>query len=370
MPFLCDLRAGFYDALTLLGIFLGRRPLCGPRILQLNISDECNLDCIMCNRSCFQPSGFLDFDKILSVIGQVYPLGLREVYYHGFGEPFLHPRIHDVFRAVHKTHPCLKQFVITNATCLGEKTIKSILAYRVGLRCSVHAADKTTWARIHPHDDVSSFDRMARAVRRLAAAGPDRISVLFVLFKTNHQTIDSMVKFALEAGVVHVLFRPITFYKDKNGNCMNDHLALSREEHDRVVEKLTAYQKELKDKLKIDMTPFRLSRYDNSRKRSNSFDYYRRKNSCLISWVLSVITKDGDILPGCVEEAFPRMAGNVFKDRFRDVWWSRTLQEFRKKQLFKDLSGMSPSDCLGWCQHLITNRKLNNYRKLRLFSRP
>jgi radical SAM protein with 4Fe4S-binding SPASM domain len=150
---------------------------------------------------------------------------------------------------------------------------------------------------------------------------------------------------------------------------MNDHLTLSREEYEHVVERLRAHQKAYRNRLKIDMTPFSLSRYDETLKRGSSFDYYQRKNSCLISWVLSVITKDGDILPGCVEEASSHMAGNIFQDHFKDVWWSETLQEFRKKQLFKNLDHCSPTDCLGWCQHLITNRKLNKIRKLRFFSK-
>lgn len=364
-----DLRAAFYDILSVLGIISGKKPLCGPRILQLNICDECNLNCIMCNRSCINPAGFLDYSKIMSTIGEIYPLGLREIYYHGFGEPFLHPRINDIFHAVNDKFPCLKQFVITNATCLSDEMIRSIITNQVGLRCSVHAANQRIWGEIHPHDDISLFDKMKHTISRLAETVPDKVTVLFVLFKTNHKTIDSMVKFALDTSVVHVHFRPMTFYKDKNGKFMNDHLTLNREEYDQVVEELIEYKIKYKNKLNIDMTPFCLSRYDDTLKRSSSFDYYKKKNSCLISWVLSVITKDGDILPGCVEEAYARIAGNIFKDKFKDIWWSETLNEFRKKQLFKNMGHFTPSDCLGWCQHLNTNRKLNNIKKLRLSSR-
>lgn len=74
-----------------------RKPLRGSRTLQLNICDCCNLDCIMCNRYCILDGWGRQFETILKFVEGMSSPGLREIYFGCHGNPFIHPRILEIF---------------------------------------------------------------------------------------------------------------------------------------------------------------------------------------------------------------------------------------------------------------------------------
>ena len=356
----------YYDFLTVLGVLIGKTPLCGPRIAQLNISDECNLNCIMCNRACIGVKGFFDYERAVCTIEELYAMGLREIYFHGYGEPFLHPRIADLFRFVRSNYPNLKQFVVTNGTCISDEMIGVIKENSVGVRFSVHAGDQKIWQQIHPEDDPSLFWKIKHTLIALTKDRTCQVELLFVLFETNWNTIDSMIRFALETGAPKVIFRPMRFFPDKTGRVMNGHLMLTDEHYQTLSRKLTQVRKTCGKKLTINSMPFLESSYDTELGRPSSFDYYGN-NSCYIGWVLTLILSDGQVL-GCLEESFPGSMGNVHEMHFKEIWWSKPYHEFRKCQLFTDKKNLDKTACLSWCQHLGLNRKLNDLKKLRVTS--
>ncbi len=357
------LRNVYYDFLTVLGILLGRGPLCGPRILQLNISDECNLDCIMCNRSCMGAGGFLDYDKAISIINEIYPLGLQEVYFHGYGEPFLHPRVTDLFRSVRKQHPLLKLFVITNGTCISGDAISEILRRDVHVRFSIHAGDHETWKEIHPEDDASLFGRVKESIRALTRERPSQAEILYVLFKTNIKAIEPMVGLALETGVKRVLFRPMRLYPDRMGRWMNAHLMPTQEEYQTLSKDLAEIKIRYSKTLAIDLTPFLESPFDPGLGRPSSYDYFK-DHACYIGSVLTVIATHGQVW-GCVEESSVPM-GNLQEASFKDIWWSGAYQVFRKERLCSNGTLLHQTDCRSYCQHLGINKKLNDFKRLQM----
>jgi len=359
-----ELRNFYYDFLSALGILIGRDPLCGPRIAQLNISDECNLDCAMCNRSCFDVKGFMDYEKILAAIGQLYPLGLREIFFHGYGEPFLHPRIMDIFGVVRRDFPNLKQYVITNGTCISKEMIPVIKSNDVRLRFSIHAGDEETWRKIHPHDDPALFAKTREALRALNDDGQSRAEILFVLFKTNWRNIEAMMRLAGETGVKRILFRPMRFFKDRRGGIMNRGLQLDQEQYQSTREKLERLEKDRAGELSIDITPFCECTYDPAMGRPSSFDFYLN-HSCYIGWFLTVIQSDGHVL-GCLQESFDGFMGNINETPFRDIWWSEAYRTFRKNQLLTDEQALDRSACHSWCQHIRLNKRMNEVKRFSL----
>ena len=350
-----------------MGAMIGRKPLCGPRIVQLNISDECNLDCIMCNRSCFNVKGMMDYKKAVSLIDEVYHLGAQELYYHGFGEPFLHPKIADMFKYVKNRYPKLKQFVVTNGTCILAYMVEEIFSNNVTVRFSLHAGDRKTWQRIHPKDEGVLFDRAQRTINLLGQEKPSLVEILYVLFKTNYETIERMVEFALENHVNKVLFRPMRLYEDSNGKLMNADLMLTHRQYDMVCNKVVSIKNEYKEKLSINVVPFLHNFYDEELKRPSSFEYFQNNNSCYIGWVLTVISTNGEVL-GCLDESFGRPMGNVFESSFKNIWWSDNYRTFRDQQFFRGKKKLNKTACLSYCQHLGINRKLNNLRKFRIWA--
>lgn len=358
------LRSVYFDALTSLGIILGRKPLCGPRTLQLNICDSCNLDCVMCNQSCMPVGGVMQFEKILEIVEEIYSLGLREIYFHGYGEPFMHPRILEILDTVRVKFPRLSQFVVTNGTFLSEETVVNLARNQVGVRVSLHAGDPETWQKINPGLVPDLFERAAEGIKSLAKSRPEKIELLFVVLKTNYNQIDQMVEFALNSGVQNILFRPMRLYNDEKGNVMNAHLKLSREQHLEADQEIQNFKRSTRGKLSIDSAPFAMSSYADSLGRPSSANFYQ-SNVCLLGWVFSLILKDGTVL-GCLDESFDTPMGNIFRNSFQEIWWSDNYRRFRKQQLFKKGEQYCDEDCRTWCQHLRTNYRLNLIRRLKL----
>lgn len=308
--------------------------------------------------------GFMESRKILETVKEVYRLGLREVYFHGYGEPFMHPGILDIFDTVRDQFPRLKQFVVTNGTYLFEETVENLIRNRVGIRVSLHAGDPETWNRINPDLEPGLFNRASKGISALAENHPEQVEVLFVILKANYRQIDKMVEFALACGVRKILFRPMRLYSDANGMLMNAHLQLSREEHLESVQRIQSLKKSTNGKLSIDSAPFELSTYKDRLGRPSSAGFYE-SNVCLLGWVFSLILKDGTVL-GCLDESFDKPMGNIFSNSFREIWWSDNYRRFRKQQLFKKGEKYCDGDCRTWCQHLRTNHRLNLIRRLHL----
>jgi hypothetical protein len=59
-----NLRSIYFDLITLLGICWQKQPWCGPRIAQIDISEDCSLDCAICNRSSMGVSGLMDGERV------------------------------------------------------------------------------------------------------------------------------------------------------------------------------------------------------------------------------------------------------------------------------------------------------------------
>ena len=92
------------------------------RILQIEISRACNLDCRICMRKNLESNtGFMSFDEFKKILGSY---NFREVALHGWGEPLLNTEIFQMIE--HAKRQGIKTSLTTNATLVG-KNIGNIL---------------------------------------------------------------------------------------------------------------------------------------------------------------------------------------------------------------------------------------------------
>jgi MoaA/NifB/PqqE/SkfB family radical SAM enzyme len=346
-------------------VLLQRQPLCGPRIVQVGICDECNLACAMCNRLAMGAGGMMPAATVTRLVEELYSLGMREIFYHGFGEPCLHPGLPEMIRFTAAHAPRVAQHIVTNGACLPDPLLQAVREADVKVRVSAHAGDRATWRAVHPDDDDRQFERIERHIRRLADGRPDRVEVLFVLTNLNCGGVEAMLAFAEQCGVRRVLFRPMRLFPDAQGHDMNRHLMLSREQYERLQVELEEATARVSGRLAIQAVPFLENRFDDTLARPSSCGYYR-DHSCYIGSVLTVIAANGDVW-GCVEESSGGMPlGNVHRAPFREIWWGSAYRQFRERQLFLDKTAMTADGCHSFCQHLGINRTLNNIRRFRL----
>jgi MoaA/NifB/PqqE/SkfB family radical SAM enzyme len=352
------------DALALLGAGLRCAPLVGPRVVQLNIADRCNLRCTMCNQWCFPAGDFLEAERAIALVEELAGLGLQELFWHGYGEPCLHPRLAEMVATVGRRHPALRQFTVTNGTCISESLVGSLREWDVRVRISAHAGSRETWARIHPHNDPGLFDRMRETTARLAEGRPERTELLFALFETNRDQIDDMVRLARQTGVRRMLFRPLRLFPGEDGAWMNAHLMPGREDFLRVRQRLLALREELRGDIEVCLDAFAMSGFDSSLGRPVTSEYFLH-HPCLIGWVFSVVETDGRV-HGCLPESSAGPLGNIHRQSFREIWWSDAYRAFRRQRVGCGRGGANPGDCHTFCQHLDTNRRLNDLLRLRI----
>ncbi len=355
-----NLRDNYYDLLTLHGIFWHSRPLCGPRVAQINISDNCNLDCTICNHAAMGVSGLLPAQKVMSLVDELYRLGTQEIFFHGFGEPGLHPHLPDMIRHVRDKALRIRQYLITNGAWDSARLLESIKAGEVSVRFSLHAGDAETWQRIHPQDDLKYFERAGKNLARLTEAAPDRVEVLYVICKTNWDKIKAMGQYASDHGVRKILFRPMRLFKDRSGQYMNAHLLPDAREFQEAAAIISRLQRELRGKIAVQSVAFEQNCYDPSQGRPSSRAFYLSR-SCYIGYVLTVIERDGSVW-GCLpESSFGEPLGNIHEKRFREIWYGLPYETFRRKQLLLDKSALDQEGCHSYCQHLDTNIRLNGF---------
>jgi MoaA/NifB/PqqE/SkfB family radical SAM enzyme len=354
------LRDLYLDLLALQGILWSRQPWCGPRIAQIDISDDCNLDCAICNRSCMGVGGLMPEHRVRALIDELYALGTQEIFFHGFGEPACHPQLPGMILHVRSHYPKLRQHLITNGTWNSPALDAALIRGRVAVRFSLHAGDEWTWQQMHPRDDPRFFRQAGDNLHRLAAAAPDRVEVLYVLCNLNFRKIPEMLVFALKCGVRKVLFRPMRLFKGRDGRYMNDSLQLNAQQYREAADILARCRQEFGRRIRIQSVPFERNRYDPELGRASSRDFYISRG-CYIGYVLTVIEKDGSVY-GCLPESSGgQPLGNVFDTPFRDIWFGPEYAAFRKKQLFSDKAQVDPDGCPSYCQHLETNVRLNRF---------
>lgn len=361
-----SLRRLYRDFKTLQGVFLHGAPGCGPRIAQINISDNCNLDCAICNRSSMGVGGLLDTDKVLTLVKELDGMGTQEIYYHGFGEPACHPGLPGMVNYVSVHCPGLRQHIVTNGTWDSPELSQALTSCNVRIRISLHAGDSDTWKRIHPYDDLRYFFQAEDNLRHLTAAMPDNIEVLYVVCKANCREIGSMVDFAVKNGVKEILFRPMRLFKDRHGATMNESLLPSRQEFLDAAALIADYQRKLRGRISVQSVPFEQNSYDSRQGRPSSRAFYLSR-SCYIGYVLTVIERDGSVW-GCLPESSSgRPLGNIQDNSFREIWYGEKYRSFRQRQLFLDKAALDHQGCHSYCQHLETNIRLNRITPWRKF---
>src|SRR5579859_1552633 len=95
------------------GIVSGK-PTVGPSHIELNITDRCNIACYFCSQQDIRTSEQICYDRLVEILDELVPRGLKSVRMSGGGEPLSHP---DIVRILEYLGS--RQVVIDNITTNG-----------------------------------------------------------------------------------------------------------------------------------------------------------------------------------------------------------------------------------------------------------
>ena len=66
--------------------------------------------------------------------------------------------------------------------------------------------------------------------------------------------------------------------------------------------------------------------------------YTGQRLPCLMPWIQSVIAVDGSVLPCCWDYNHSMVMGNIFRQKFYDIWHGDFITKLREKMLEGNLS--------------------------------
>ena len=300
-----------------------------PTILQLEVTKNCNLKCIMCHKG----QGDHDFlrndvsDIVLQQIKPLYP-NLKLAMLFGDGEPMVYKGFWDVVRDIREASPdCCIDF-INNGTMMHEQNILKCFQYGVSsMGLSLGGASSSTHDRIRKG---SSLKKIVENFKLLYKMKQDRgtlepyVNVNMVVIQSNYREISAFVDLCHEIGAYSVSFptlfvtHPSMKSEIVNENEVSPYLLFAQNKSEQLLGK-----RDLKD------------RYFRQK------NYYPVKNGGYCKhqqpWNTVYVLHDGVVVPDChwwtsTRTSYLNECGQLNdKTSIVDVWNGPVFSEIRGK---------------------------------------
>ena len=212
-----------------------------PRRIVIELTNACNLDCIMCGRShaAFKPY-FFNTDW-LNIIEPAFRYA-EEVTLMGWGEPSMHPRFQTFLEFA--SNYAVKKYILTNGVLL-DKMSPWIFEYGVNiLAISLDGPDEATNGKIRKGSDFNQIISNIKdlVVRRYFANVKPYINTVTTLMKSNIESFPKMVTLAAELGIEEVKAVYLTaFSKELESETLFDIPEKIREIFEIAAEKADSY---------------------------------------------------------------------------------------------------------------------------------
>ena len=183
-----------------------------PYYYHVHLNMPCNQKCIMCVPDGKHARDLLSFEGFVSFFEQVQPYA-EHITLIG-GETFMYPWIDEVLDLLSQ-HP-IAVTINTNATMLNEKISKKLLSlHELNLKCSIDAADASTYHRIRGVDD---FSRVTENMRSFAERTRDlphmRMIPVYVVMRENLHEVLPFLDFAEPLRPHRIEFHPVRHVMD------------------------------------------------------------------------------------------------------------------------------------------------------------
>ena len=446
----------FKENFDLVGSLNGSRAYKGPNIVQIDLTDKCNLNCVGCwchsdflGKSKLKEYKELPYSLVKKLIEDLHKMGVKEIMLSGSGEPFMYPKIMDVITLIKKKE--IKLNIITNFTLVNEKIIKKLVELNVkDITISIWAGDAETYLKTHPNQTKKTFERIRENLKYLHSIKKENnlphVKIYNVISKFNYDKIKEMLDFSLDTLVDYIEFQVIDitpgkteilkleekdkksilkqlldiqerkdyfsfinsreylkklnkkkhkdeftdfgrFYKPtKKGFrliirgewaiCPMGYLSIRKDVYNiseteflfhfpndicnECSNSAYCYEYEKAVPLKAEFLTFLgfgsfLRRISNKEPKQNYDNNIIDSIPCYVGWIYARILTNGDIIPCCKAHLFP--LGNLYKDYFKKIWFSKRYNEFREKarNMKKSDPYFKKIECYKECDNLGMN---------------
>ncbi|MDP8298988.1 MAG: ARMT1-like domain-containing protein [Candidatus Tantalella remota] len=197
-----------------------------PVRVDIDISNLCNNDCVMCFDAPFRKSHekIIHLDKGIKMLDDFAQMGVKSLRFTGGGEPLTNPNFLKIVSHAHALG--FKLTLETNGDGLNDRLIDVISRYMDHIRVSVNAATNETRVKVHrPKKRAFTFDRLVENLGKISQKrhelgrdGELLIGATFLIMPENHSEVEDFIRIMKKAGVNWVAVRKTFdqgFYKEK-----------------------------------------------------------------------------------------------------------------------------------------------------------
>ncbi len=215
----------FEENMDLAGALDGSKAYKGPSIVQIDLTDKCNLNCVGCwchsnflGDSRLKKFEELPFDLLKKLIEDLHKMGIKEIMLSGSGEPFMYPKIMEVISLIKEKD--IKLNIITNFTLINKKIMKKLVELGVdNITASIWAGDAGTYVKTHPNQTKKTFENIRENLKYLHSIKKGNnlpnVKIYNVISKFNYDKIKNMLDFALDTLVDYIEFQVIDIIPGK-----------------------------------------------------------------------------------------------------------------------------------------------------------
>lgn len=283
-----------------------------PRRLVFELTNACNLNCVMCGRNAakFKPTVF-DMD----IFRSFEPLmdDIEEVTLMGWGEPTIHPQFVEMLEIINR-HSARKYFC-TNGMNL-KKIQNAIFDYNVDVfAVSLDGATDETNSRIRRGSKIEQITEDLKDIVKIKISRDLKypwINFVFCAMRSNIRELPDLVRLAAEIGIEEVKVVYLTVFDEslKNESLWG---------HEALVKEVFSEAIDVGDKLGVIL---KLPHYVGEDVAGNKLH-----KDCFVSWRDFFLGSDGYVRP-CMSTPIHFFEYDRNKD-FMDMWNSKEYQNYR-----------------------------------------
>lgn len=308
-----------------------------PKWIAWEITRRCNLHCVHCRSSSAEEiKGHPDFslDEAKRILDDISSYAKPVIVLSG-GEPLLRPDVFEI--AEYGTSLGLRMCLATNGLLVTDEICRKIKAS--GIRIVSLSLDGST-EKVHDNfrDQKGAFNGMTNAARLFKETGIEFI-VNSSFTKRNQEEIPKVYRLAKELGAT-AWYMFMIVPTGRGEEIMNE--LITKEDYEELLEWHYKMEKGEKDMLVRPTCAPHYYRVVLQKSKGEKSKFERRTlkfstggaKGCIAGQLICLLDVDGNVLP-C--SYFPKSAGNVKEQTFKDIWENSPL--FRDLRDFKSYKG-------------------------------
>ncbi len=368
------------------GIADGSKAFTGPEHVVIDLTNRCNNTCIACwtrspllGKNAPDPGWHketLDLQRTLKLIDELYCSGTTIIRLTGGGEPFMHPGVLEIIRAV-KSHGIFCSLT-TNLNLINLEIADELVAIGIDeISVSLWASTPDEYVKTHPNQTPHAFEKITRVLKHIAQkkrigryTDPKRwfkkpfpkISILNVICNLNYDSVVGMFDYALQVEADSIYYTVVDTIEGAT-----DSLLLSDEQRnmaDQLCKTVVSKNACLPIGRRITLDNFSgfRTRLQQATAAVGRYDQNTINSiPCYIGWIFCRIMANGQVAPCCRGVQIPM--GNINNHSLAEIWHSSKYNKFRTRAKNRHKSDLYFSEvgCSKTCDNLMHNMEVHHW---------